>query len=292
MPCGAPLLCTAASCCLLLGSLLADRPTAPAAPRFLIARRYQKLQGCLKEEKRAAKLLRAQLADERAAASGAATLHCRTAVASSALHHRRLTAAPPLPVLCRDGPGAPQPAADSGPRSVGQQPRCDASMAAVSGPACLLPLLPAAAHQHSSLLNPAASGTCPLLAPAGDSDYRLPALLLCDLERGSGGVWVVEAGPDYLCLGADNRLYQVRCAVHDVPAVPAVHAALGWARGGRRPTRLVLLCSASVCRSARATSQPSPRARTPLPTTRRRARLCCAMPAPCAPGVSLSDGLG
>ena len=54
--------------------------------------------------------------------------------------------------------------------------------------------------------------------PPGDSDYRLPALLLCDLERpgvgGAGapgaGVWVVEAGPDYLCLGGDNKLYQVR----------------------------------------------------------------------------------
>lgn len=43
---------------------------------------------------------------------------------------------------------------------------------------------------------------------AGDRDYRLPALLLCDLERGATGVWVVEPGPDYLCLGADNKLYQ------------------------------------------------------------------------------------
>lgn len=51
--------------------------------------------------------------------------------------------------------------------------------------------------------------SCPPLC-AGDSDYRLPALLLCNLEIGNGsGVWVVEAGPDYLCLGADNKLYQV-----------------------------------------------------------------------------------
>jgi hypothetical protein len=33
-------------------------------------------------------------------------------------------------------------------------------------------------------------------------------MLLCDLERGSTGVWVVESEPDYLCLGADNKLYQ------------------------------------------------------------------------------------
>ena len=50
------------------------------------------------------------------------------------------------------------------------------------------------------------------LCPAGDSDYRLPALMLCNLERGSSGVWVMEPGPDYLCLGADNRLYQVGAA--------------------------------------------------------------------------------
>lgn len=56
----------------------------------------------------------------------------------------------------------------------------------------------------------------------GDSDYRLPALLLCDLERGSSGVWVVEAGPDFLCLGADNKLYQAR-----LPLLPRrVQAAL------------------------------------------------------------------
>ncbi|KAI3428051.1 hypothetical protein D9Q98_006436 [Chlorella vulgaris] len=95
---------------------------------------YQKLQGRLKEEKRAAKLLRAQLADERAVAAEQALL--------------RLTL----------------------PRLVGLD---------LSG----------------SNLN--------------DSDYRLPAMLLCDLERGSTGVWVVESEPDYLCLGADNKLYQV-----------------------------------------------------------------------------------
>lgn len=50
-----------------------------------------------------------------------------------------------------------------------------------------------------------------LPASAADTDYRLPALLLCDLERqGPAGVWVVEAGPDFLCLGADNKLYQAR----------------------------------------------------------------------------------
>lgn len=40
-----------------------------------VAGRYQKLQGRLKEEKRAAKLLRAQLADERAAAAGVGRWH-------------------------------------------------------------------------------------------------------------------------------------------------------------------------------------------------------------------------
>ncbi|PRW05688.1 DEAD DEAH box helicase, partial [Chlorella sorokiniana] len=97
--------------------------------------KYQKLQGRLKEEKRAAKLLRAQLAEERAA--------------SAELALERLE----------------------------------------------LPLLVGLDLSASNL---------------GDSDYRLPALLLCDLEIGnSSGVWVVEAGPDYLCLGADNKLYQV-----------------------------------------------------------------------------------
>ncbi|KAL4443480.1 hypothetical protein ABPG75_011217 [Micractinium tetrahymenae] len=96
--------------------------------------RYQKLLGRMKEEKRAAKLLRAQLADERAA--------------TAELLLERL----------------------SMPRLVG--------------------------------LDLSASNL-------GDSDHRLPALLLCNLERGTTGVWVVEAGPDYLCLGADNKLYQV-----------------------------------------------------------------------------------
>ncbi|PSC72530.1 DEAD-box ATP-dependent RNA helicase chloroplastic isoform B [Micractinium conductrix] len=96
--------------------------------------RYQKLLGRLKEEKRAAKLLRAQLAEERAA--------------SAELALERLSL----------------------PRLVG--------------------------------LDLSASNL-------GDRDYRLPALLLCDLERGATGVWVVEPGPDYLCLGADNKLYQV-----------------------------------------------------------------------------------
>ena len=36
--------------------------------------------------------------------------------------------------------------------------------------------------------------------------------MLCNLERGASGVWVIEPGPDYLCLGADNRLYQVGAA--------------------------------------------------------------------------------
>ena len=43
----------------------------PFCPLWYRGGRYQKLQGRLKEEKRAAKLLRAQLADERAAAAGA-----------------------------------------------------------------------------------------------------------------------------------------------------------------------------------------------------------------------------
>lgn len=34
---------------------------------------------------------------------------------------------------------------------------------------------------------------------------------------GLPGVWIAEAGPDYLCLGADNKLYQVRLALRLAP---------------------------------------------------------------------------
>lgn len=90
----------------------------------------------------------------------------------------------------------------------------------------------------------------PLPLPAADSDYRLPALLLCDLERPSGGgagsgVWVVEAGPDFLCLGADNKLYQVGgCA----PCNCFVRTGgLANAAASTRDSEQQLCCSAQVC---------------------------------------------
>lgn len=60
-------LCAPHRDCTVCLSAVPSQPCAcpPARPR-----RYQKLQGRLKEEKRAAKLLRAQLAEERAASAG------------------------------------------------------------------------------------------------------------------------------------------------------------------------------------------------------------------------------
>lgn len=55
-------------------------------------------------------------------------------------------------------------------------------------------------------------------------------MLLCDLERGSTGVWVVESEPDYLCLGADNKLYQASSrAFGPLTALAgAVACVFGW----------------------------------------------------------------
>lgn len=204
---------------------LSRRP-CPAA-----LRRYQKLQGRLKEEKRAAKLLRAQLAEERAARAELLlerkALPCVVGLDLSASN----LGAPPQPPpfwarwrhlfwgWCSGGAGSP-------------------------GCAC--------AYQTSghrlSCACPASRSLPPLPwpPPAADSDYRLPALLLADLSvRSTHGVWVLEAGPDYLCLGADNKLYQVCASVQScVQRFRALLACLGPAQG--LGARLVLAAQQSL----------------------------------------------
>jgi hypothetical protein len=223
-------------------------------------RRYQKLQGRLKEEKRAAKLLRAQLAEERAIAAGAPPLRpppplarllspCSSAAMHEAGHlptlpHVHVLGVAPLAEAALERRSLPcLVGLDLSASNLGEAAPAVSSACLHPCKACPSPPLPAPVrnleqslmhllklprsllarpphpHQPTTTQTHSFFDTLRLLvlcahplspaAAAGDSDYRLPALLLCSLERGSGGVWVVEPGPDFLCLGADNKLYQV-----------------------------------------------------------------------------------